>query len=38
VLSVRLTMITLKIRKVSYWRDYLDPLRLFAALEDANVA
>ena len=25
--------ITLKDRKVSHWRDYLDPLRVFAALE-----
>ena len=28
-----ISVITLKDRKVSYWRDYLDPLRVFAALE-----
>jgi ketosteroid isomerase-like protein len=27
------SVITLKDRKVSHWRDYLDPLRVFAALE-----
>jgi len=27
------SVIELKDRKVSYWRDYLDPLRVFAALE-----
>ena len=27
------SVITLKDRKVSEWRDYLDPLRVFAALE-----
>lgn len=27
------SVITLKDRRVSYWRDYLDPLRVFAALE-----
>jgi uncharacterized protein len=27
------SVITLKDRKVSQWRDYLDPLRVFAALE-----
>src|SRR6202795_1091742 len=26
------SVITLKDRKVSHWRDYLDPLRVFAAL------
>jgi hypothetical protein len=26
-------VITLKDRKVSHWRDYLDPLRVLAALE-----
>jgi limonene-1,2-epoxide hydrolase len=30
-------VITLKDRKVSYWRDYLDPLRVFAALEVQEV-
>ncbi len=28
-----ISMITLKDRKVSHWRDYLDPLRVVAALE-----
>jgi uncharacterized protein len=28
-----ISVITLKDRKVSYWRDYLDPLRVLAALE-----
>ena len=28
-----ISVITLKERKVSQWRDYLDPLRVFAALE-----
>jgi len=28
-----ISVITLKDGKVSYWRDYLDPLRVFAALE-----
>ena len=28
-----ISVITLKDRKVSRWRDYLDPLRVFAALE-----
>jgi ketosteroid isomerase-like protein len=28
-----ISVITLKDRKVSQWRDYLDPLRVFAALE-----
>jgi ketosteroid isomerase-like protein len=28
-----ISVITLKDRKVSYWRDYLDPLCVFAALE-----
>jgi ketosteroid isomerase-like protein len=28
-----ISVITLKDRKVSHWRDYLDPLRVFAALE-----
>jgi uncharacterized protein len=27
------SVITLRDRKVSHWRDYLDPLRVFAALE-----
>jgi ketosteroid isomerase-like protein len=27
------SVITLKDRKVSHWRDYLDPLRVFTALE-----
>jgi limonene-1,2-epoxide hydrolase len=26
-------VITIKDRKVTQWRDYLDPLRVFAALE-----
>jgi hypothetical protein len=26
-------VITLKDRKISHWRDYLDPLRVMAALE-----
>ena len=28
-----ISVIEVKDRKVSYWRDYLDPLRVFAALE-----
>ena len=28
-----ISVITLKDRKVAQWRDYLDPLRVFAALE-----
>ena len=28
-----ISVITLKDRKVAHWRDYLDPLRVFAALE-----
>jgi uncharacterized protein len=28
-----ISVITLRDRKVSHWRDYLDPLRVFAALE-----
>ncbi|HEV3282092.1 MAG TPA: nuclear transport factor 2 family protein [Acidimicrobiales bacterium] len=28
-----ISVITLKDRKVSHWRDYLDPLRVLAALE-----
>ena len=28
-----ISVITVKDRKVSHWRDYLDPLRVFAALE-----
>ena len=28
-----ISVITLKDRKVSHWRDHLDPLRVFAALE-----
>jgi ketosteroid isomerase-like protein len=28
-----ISVVTLKDRKVSAWRDYLDPLRVFAALE-----
>jgi uncharacterized protein len=30
------SVITLKDRKVSHWRDYLDPLRVFAALEGTS--
>jgi ketosteroid isomerase-like protein len=32
-----ISVVTLKDRKVSYWRDYLDPLRVFAALEGTEV-
>jgi ketosteroid isomerase-like protein len=32
-----ISVITLKDRKVSHWRDYLDPLRVFAALEGKGV-
>jgi uncharacterized protein len=28
-----ISVITIKDHKVTYWRDYLDPLRVFAALE-----
>ncbi len=31
------SVITLKDRKISYWRDYLDPLRVFAALEGRRI-
>jgi ketosteroid isomerase-like protein len=29
------SVVTIKDRKVVHWRDYLDPLRVFAALEGA---
>jgi ketosteroid isomerase-like protein len=32
-----ISVIELKDRKVSYWRDYLDPLRVSAALEGTDV-
>jgi uncharacterized protein len=32
-----ISVLTLKDRKVSYWRDYLDPLEVFAALEGSEV-
>jgi ketosteroid isomerase-like protein len=32
-----ISVVTLKDRKVSYWRDYLDPLRVVAALEGTEV-
>jgi uncharacterized protein len=32
-----ISVITLKDRKVSHWRDYLDPLRVLAALEGTGV-
>jgi uncharacterized protein len=32
-----ISVITLKDRKVSHWRDYLDPLRVFAALEGRGI-
>ena len=32
-----ISVVTLKDRKVSYWRDYLDPLRVLAALEITEV-
>jgi ketosteroid isomerase-like protein len=32
-----ISVITLRDRKVSHWRDYLDPLRVFAALEGRSV-
>jgi ketosteroid isomerase-like protein len=32
-----ISVVTLKDRKVSYWRDYLDPLRVFAALKGTEV-
>jgi ketosteroid isomerase-like protein len=28
-----ISVVTIKDRKVTEWRDYLDPLRVFAALE-----
>ncbi len=31
-----ISVVTIKDRKIIHWRDYLDPLRVFAALEDAN--
>lgn len=32
-----ISVITLRDRKVSHWRDYLDPLRVLAALEGTGV-
>jgi uncharacterized protein len=32
-----ISVITVKNRKVSHWRDYLDPLRVMAALEGTGV-
>jgi ketosteroid isomerase-like protein len=32
-----ISVVTLRDRKVSHWRDYLDPLRVFAALEGTAV-
>jgi ketosteroid isomerase-like protein len=29
-----ISVVTIKDRKVTQWRDYLDPLRAFAALDD----
>jgi uncharacterized protein len=29
-----ISVVTIKDRKVTQWRDYLDPLRVFAALDD----
>jgi uncharacterized protein len=31
-----ISVVTIKDRKIIHWRDYLDPLRVFAALEYAN--
>jgi ketosteroid isomerase-like protein len=31
-----ISVVTVKDRKIACWRDYLDPLRVFAALEDAD--
>jgi ketosteroid isomerase-like protein len=31
-----ISVVTIKDRKIIYWRDYLDPLRVFAALEGTN--
>ena len=31
-----ISVVTIKDRKIVHWRDYLDPFRVFAALEDAN--
>jgi uncharacterized protein len=31
-----ISVVTIKDRKIIHWRDYLDPLRVFAALEDVN--
>lgn len=28
-----ISVVTIKDRKVTHWRDYLDPLRVFAALD-----
>jgi uncharacterized protein len=33
-----ISVVTIKDRKITHWRDYLDPLRVFAALEDADTA
>ena len=31
-----ISVVTIRDRKIVHWRDYLDPLRVFAALEDSN--
>jgi uncharacterized protein len=31
-----ISVVTIKDRKIARWRDYLDPLRVFAALEDTD--
>lgn len=31
-----ISVVTIKDRKIIHWRDYLDPLRAYAALDDAN--
>ena len=33
-----ISVVTIKDRKIVHWRDYLDPLRVFAALEGADGA
>jgi hypothetical protein len=31
------SVVTIKDRKIIHWRDYLDPLRVFAALDDTDL-
>jgi ketosteroid isomerase-like protein len=33
-----ISVVTIRNRKIVHWRDYLDPLRVFAALEDPDTS